>query len=76
MYLSTMSTQQLVIVGTDGGKAANALLRADAAFSKTSILAQDQQSREAVLTELAVASGRGDVRILVGGDAALTKVDG
>lgn len=54
---------QLVIVGTQGGKAANSLLQADAALSS---MDDDVTSREAILTEMAIATGRGDVRIMMG----------
>ena len=58
-------TLQLVIVGTQGGKAANSLLQADAALSS---VPEDYEntSRESILTEMAIASGRGDVRIMMG----------
>ena len=54
---------QLVILGTDGGRAANSLLQADAALSS---LPEDMSSRESILTEMAIATGRGDVRIMMG----------
>ena len=57
-------TLQLVIVGTHGGKAANSLLQADAALSS---VPEDYEntSRESILTEMAIASGRGDVKIMM-----------
>jgi len=57
--------ERLVIVGTHGGKAANSLLQADAALSS---VPEDYEntSRESILTEMAIASGRGDVRIMMG----------
>jgi len=58
-----------VITGTGGGNLANALLQADAALKESysqQYTVDDHKSREAILTELAIASGKGDVRILVG----------
>ena len=59
------ANEKLVIVGTQGGKAANTLLQADAALSSVPEHMEDQ-SRESILTEMAIASGRGDVRIMLG----------
>lgn len=55
------------MTGTEGGKAANTLLQANAVLNDT-VPASDLKARSAILSELAVASGTGDVRILVGGD--------
>eukprot|EP00581_Thalassiosira_minuscula_P016991 CAMPEP_0183715556 /NCGR_PEP_ID=MMETSP0737-20130205/9716_1 /TAXON_ID=385413 /ORGANISM="Thalassiosira miniscula, Strain CCMP1093" /LENGTH=587 /DNA_ID=CAMNT_0025944657 /DNA_START=10 /DNA_END=1774 /DNA_ORIENTATION=+ len=57
--------ERLVIVGTEGGSAANSLLQADAALSSLPEH-MDDQSRETLLTEMAIATGRGDVRIMMG----------
>ena len=58
--------KQLVITGVDGGKAANALIQSNAIFKDLpQINADQQQSQNAILAELAVASGTGDVRIFV-----------
>ncbi|KAL7541310.1 hypothetical protein ACHAXR_011472 [Thalassiosira sp. AJA248-18] len=57
--------EKLVIVGTKGGGAANSLLQADAALSSLSEHYEDT-SRESILTEMAIASGRGNVRIMMG----------
>lgn len=57
---------QLVVIGTEGGKAANTLLQANAVFDDPSILHNDQKSQDSTLAHLAVASGVGDVRIIVG----------
>ena len=70
--LQAIFYEQLVIIGTEGGKAANELLQMDAVLANSSLKmdsAEYQKSREAILTELAIASGRGDVRILVGCDS-------
>lgn len=63
--LSNLFLEQLVITGVDGGKAANALLQSNAIFKDMHLADGDQQSRNAILSELAVASGTGDVRIFV-----------
>lgn len=63
---------KLIITGTEGGIAANALLQADAVLRESAFnmdLAKHQHSREVILTELAIASGRADVRIMVGSGA-------
>lgn len=59
--------EHLVVTGIEGGKAANTLLQANAILAGKVIGSGDQQARAAILSELAVASGSGDVRILVGG---------
>jgi len=56
--------EKLVISGTQGGSAANSLLQADAALS--SMPDHLGESRESVLAEMAIATGRGDVRIMMG----------
>lgn len=60
--------QQLVVTGVDGGKVANALLQANEVLKDSLIVDRDQRPRSAILAELAVASGAGDVRILIGND--------
>uniref|UniRef100_A0A7S4NII5 Band 7 domain-containing protein n=1 Tax=Odontella aurita TaxID=265563 RepID=A0A7S4NII5_9STRA len=63
------SNDQLVITGTSGGKAANRMLLADAALSglpQSRGGAVSAEERSALLSELAVASGRADVRLHVG----------
>ncbi|KAL3773476.1 hypothetical protein ACHAWO_012737 [Cyclotella atomus] len=62
------TNDKLVITGTEGGKAANTLLQANSVLNDSFFLDRDQNHRSAILAELAVASGSGDVRILVGGD--------
>lgn len=57
--------EKLVIIGTKGGSAANSLLQADAALSSVPEDLEDQ-SRESILAEMAIATGRGDVRIMMG----------
>jgi len=57
--------EKLVISGTQGGSAANSLLQADAALSSMPDHLGDQ-SHESVLAEMAIATGRGDVRIMMG----------
>lgn len=56
--------EKLVISGTQGGRAANSLLQVDAALSSVPENAGD--TRETILTEMAIATGRGDVRIMMG----------
>ncbi|KAL7469551.1 hypothetical protein ACHAXS_009804 [Conticribra weissflogii] len=63
------ANDKLVIMGTGGGKIANALLQADAALKESPsqvYTVDDHKSRETVLTELAIASGKTNVRVLIG----------
>jgi hypothetical protein len=64
--LSHSLKTQLVVTGTEGGKTANILLQANAVLDDSEIIPTDQKSRDAILAELAVASGKGNVRIIVG----------
>ncbi|KAL3797498.1 hypothetical protein HJC23_009862 [Cyclotella cryptica] len=67
------TNDQLVVTGTEGGRAASTLLQANSVFSDVAILDNDQKSRNSMLAHLAVASGAGDVRLIVG-DSFLNKI--
>ncbi len=61
-----------MITGNGGGKIANALLQADAALKESPsqvYTVDDHKSRETVLTELAIASGKTNVKVLIGSGA-------
>lgn len=68
---SLANNARLVVTGVSGGEAANRLLLADAALSSDNFKdlnnKRDSEERSRLLSELAVASGRADVRINVGG---------
>ena len=73
---SLASNEQLVITGTSGGEAANRMLLANAALrdhaKKINSIKQDD--RNAILSEIAVAAGKADVRLMLGSDDSFYKV--
>ena len=73
---SLASNEQLVVTGTSGGDAANRMLLANASLRDHAkkIKSIKQDDRNAILSEIAVAAGKADVRLMLGSDDSFYKV--
>mmetsp|Transcript_35357 Transcript_35357/g.46825 ORF Transcript_35357/g.46825 Transcript_35357/m.46825 type:complete len:90 (-) Transcript_35357:1429-1698(-) len=67
---SMANNGQLIVTGTSGGEAANRLILAEAALKDhaQTISRGQQRERSAILSEIAVASGKAQIRLNIGSD--------
>uniref|UniRef100_A0A7S2IFT9 Band 7 domain-containing protein n=1 Tax=Helicotheca tamesis TaxID=374047 RepID=A0A7S2IFT9_9STRA len=68
---SLANNGQLIVTGTSGGEAANRLILAEAALEKsvkTFPSQRQQQERSSILSEIAVASGKAQIRLNLGNE--------